>query len=206
MSKTKTLLFIICLIPAAWLTTAFFTNQLGANPIEAATRETGLWALRFLWLTLLITPLRWLTGWNNLVRYRRVLGLYVFFYAVLHMLLYLGLDQFFDINEIIKDIIKRPFITIGFFSFTALIPLVITSNNAMVKRLGGRRWKQLHRLTYFIAIASSIHFYMLVKLDKQEPLMYMGLLIILLAPRVYRYAKTTASTHKFVILSRFLKL
>lgn len=195
MPYIKKLLFIVCLIPAIWLTVAAFTNQLGANPIEAVTRETGLWALRFLWLTLLITPLRWLTGWNNLVRYRRLLGLYVFFYAVLHMLLYLGLDQFFDLNEIIQDIIKRPFITIGFFSFTALIPLVITSNNAMVKRMGGRRWKQLHRLTYFIAIASSIHFYMLVKLDKQEPLIYMGLLIILLAPRVYRYAKTATLKH-----------
>jgi sulfoxide reductase heme-binding subunit YedZ len=194
-SYIKKLLFIVCLIPAIWLTIAVFTNQLGANPIEAVTRETGLWALRFLWLTLLITPLRWLTGWNNLLRYRRLLGLYVFFYAVLHMLLYLGLDQFFDINEIIKDIIKRPFITIGFFSFTALIPLVITSNNAMVKRMGGRRWKQLHRLTYFIAIASSIHFYMLVKQDKLEPLIYMGLLIILLAPRVYRYTKSTALKH-----------
>jgi sulfoxide reductase heme-binding subunit YedZ len=194
-SYIKKLLFIVCLIPAIWLTIAVFTNQLGANPIEAVTRETGLWALRFLWLTLLITPLRWLTGWNNLVRYRRLLGLYVFFYAVLHMLLYLGLDQFFDINEIIKDIIKRPFITIGFFSFLALIPLVITSNNAMVKRMGGRRWKLLHRLTYFIAIASSIHFYMLVKLDKQEPLIYMALLIILLTPRVYRYAKTATLKH-----------
>jgi len=191
-SKIKALLFIVCLAPAVWLITAFFTNQLGANPIEAVTRETGLWALRFLWLTLLITPLRWLTGWNELVTFRRLLGLYVFFYAVLHMLLYLGLDQFFDINDIIKDIIKRPFITIVFFTFTALIPLVITSNNAMVKRMGGRRWKQLHRLTYFIAIASSIHFYMLVKLDKTEPLIYIGLLIILLTPRVYRYAKTIA--------------
>jgi sulfoxide reductase heme-binding subunit YedZ len=194
-SYIKKLLFIVCLIPAIWLTIAVFTNQLGANPIEALTRETGLWALRFLWLTLLITPLRWLTGWNDLVRYRRLLGLYVFFYAVLHMLLYLGLDQFFDFNEIINDIIKRPFITIGFFSFMALIPLVITSNNRMVKRMGGRRWKLLHRLTYFIAIASSIHFYMLVKLDKQEPLIYMGLLIILLTPRVYRYAKTVALKH-----------
>ena len=192
MSKIKKLLFIVCLFPAIWLITALFTNQLGANPIEAITRETGLWALRFLWLTLLITPLRWITGWNDLVKFRRLLGLYVFFYAVLHMLLYLGLDQFFDIIEIIKDIIKRPFITIGFFSFISLIPLVITSNNPMLKRMGGRRWKQLHRLTYFIAIASSVHFYMLVKLDKTEPLIYIGLLIILLTPRVYRFAKTTA--------------
>ncbi len=192
MSKLKKLLFVVCLIPAIWLTFALFTDQLGANPIEAVTRQTGLWALRFLWITLLITPLRWLTGWNELVKFRRLLGLYVFFYATSHMLLYLGLDQFFDISEIIKDIIKRPFITIGFFSFIALIPLAITSNNAMLKRMGGRRWKQLHRLTYVIAIASSVHFYMLVKLDKVEPLIYMGLLIILLTPRLYRYFKTIA--------------
>lgn len=192
MSKIKTLLFVVCLIPAIWLTFALFTDRLGANPVEAVTRQTGLWALRFLWLTLLITPLRWVTGWNDLVKFRRLLGLYVFFYAVLHMLLYLGLDQSFDVGEIINDIIKRPFITIGFFSFIALIPLAITSNNAMVKRLGGRRWKKLHRLTYVIAIASSIHFYMLVKLDKTEPLIYIALLVILLAPRVYGYAKSIA--------------
>jgi len=133
-----------------------------------------------------------MTGWNDLIKFRRLLGLYVFFYAVLHMLLYLGLDQSFAVGEIINDIIKRPFITIGFFSFIALIPLAITSNNAMVKRLGGRRWKKLHRLTYVIAIASSIHFYMLVKLDKTEPLIYIALLVILLAPRVYGYAKSIA--------------
>lgn len=189
MIKFKIALFILSLFPAVWLTIALLTNQLGANPIEAVTRESGLWALRFLWLTLLISPLRWITGWNKLALFRRMLGLYVFFYASLHMLLYLWLDQFFDINDIIKDIIKRPFITIGFFTFTALIPLVITSNNAMTKRLGGRRWKQLHRLTYFIAIASSIHFYMLVKLDKTEPVIYIALLVILLIPRVYRRYK-----------------
>lgn len=187
MSKLKISIFVASLIPAVWLTYALLTNQLGANPIEAITRETGLWALRFLWLTLLITPLRWLTGWNSVVTLRRMLGLYVFFYATLHMLLYLWLDQFFDINDIITDIIKRPFITIGFFTFTALIPLVVTSNNKMVKRLGGKRWKKLHRLTYFIAIASSIHFYMLVKLDKTEPLFYITLLVLLLGIRLYRF-------------------
>ena len=189
MSKLKITLFIASLIPACWLVFALLTNQLGANPIEAITRETGLWALRFLWLTLLVTPLRWLTGWNKIVTLRRMLGLYVFFYALLHMLLYLWLDQFFDLNEIVKDIIKRPFITIGFFTFTALIPLVITSNNAMVKRLGGKRWKKLHRLTYFIAIASSVHFYMLVKLDKAEPLFYITLLVIIFALRLYPHYK-----------------
>jgi sulfoxide reductase heme-binding subunit YedZ len=190
MSKLKITLFIASLIPAVWLTYALLTNQLGANPIEAITRETGLWALRFLWLTLLITPLQWITGWNSIVTLRRMLGLYVFFYATLHMLLYLWLDQFFDLNDIIKDIIKRPFITIGFFTFTALIPLAITSNNKMVKRLGGKRWKKLHRLTYFIAIASSVHFYMLVKQDKTEPLFYMSLLVLLLGIRLYRRFKS----------------
>ena len=192
MSKLKVTLFIVSLIPIAWLTFALLTNKLGANPIEAITRETGLWALRFLWITLLITPLRWLTGWNKLVTLRRMLGLYVFFYATIHMLLYLWLDQFFDINDIIKDIIKRPFITIGFFTFTALIPLVITSNNTMIKRLGGKHWKKLHQLTYYIAIASSIHFYMLVKQDKSEPLFYISLLVVLLGVRLYKRLSTTS--------------
>ena len=199
MSKFKLIIFIVSLVPAIWLTVALLTNQLGANPIEAITRETGLWALRFLWLTLLITPLRWITGWNSLMTIRRMLGLYVFFYAVLHMLMYLWLDQFFDINEIIKDIIKRPFITIGFFTFTSLIPLVLTSNNAMVKRLGGKKWKKLHRLTYFIAVASSIHFYMLVKQDKAEPLFYIALLIVLLGARIYRHYQRNALTIRTVV-------
>lgn len=192
MSKLKITVFIASLIPAVGLAYALLTDQLGANPIEAITRETGLWALRFLWLTLLITPLRWATGWNKLVSLRRMLGLYVFFYAVLHMLLYLWLDQFFDIGEIIKDIIKRPFITIGFISFIGLIPLAITSNNKMVKRMGGKAWKKLHKLTYFIAITSAIHFYMLVKQDKIEPIIYMVLLVLLFSIRLYKnYHKPT---------------
>ena len=189
MSFLKTTLFIVSLIPTIWLTYALFTDQLGANPIEAITRKSGLWALRFLWLTLLITPLGWITGWNQLISLRRMLGLYAFFYASLHMLLYLWLDQSFNISEIIKDIIKRPFITIGFFTYTALIPLVITSNKVMIKRLGGKRWKKLHRLTYLIAIASSVHFYMLVKQDKTEPLVYITILLMLLSVRVYRYSR-----------------
>lgn len=192
MSKLKITVFIASLIPAVWLTYALVTDQLGANPIEAITRETGLWALRFLWLTLLITPLRWVTSWNKLVSLRRMLGLYVFFYAVLHMLLYLWLDQFFDIGEIIKDIIKRPFITIGFISFIGLLPLAITSNNKMVKRMGGKAWKKLHKLTYFIAVTSAIHFYMLVKQDKIEPIIYMVLLVLLFSIRLYKnYHKPT---------------
>jgi len=191
MSKLKFTVFISSLVPFFWLAYALLTNQLGANPVEVITRDTGEWALRFLWLTLLITPLRAWTGWNILGTLRRMLGLYVFFYAVIHMLLYLWLDQSFDVAEIIKDIIKRPFITIGFFSFIALIPLAITSNNKMVKKLGGKRWKQLHKLTYFIAVASAVHFYMLVKQDKTEPLIYISLLIILFAVRLYKNNKKT---------------
>ena len=184
--QLKSVVFITSLVPACLLIFGLLTNKLGVNPIETLTRETGLWALKFLVLTLAITPLRWLTGWNVLASIRRMLGLYVFFYALIHMLLYLWLDQFFDINEIIKDIIKRPFITIGFFTFSSLIPLVITSNNAMVKKLGGKRWKQLHKLTYFIAVASCVHFYMLVKADKFEPLMYGLVIATLLAIRLYK--------------------
>lgn len=185
--QLKIIVFVASLVPVCLLVFGLLTNKLGVNPIETLTRETGLWALKFLVLTLAITPLRWLTGWNMLTSIRRMLGLYVFFYALIHMLLYLWLDQFFDINEIIKDIVKRPFITIGFFTFSALIPLVITSNNRMVKKLGGKRWKHLHQLTYFIAAASCVHFYMLVKADKTEPLIYGLIVTVLLGIRLYKY-------------------
>lgn len=200
-SKQKIILFIISLLPLAWMSVGLLTNQLGANPIETVIRDSGLWALRFLCLTLAITPIRWWLD-INLVPFRRMLGLYVFFYATLHMLLYLGLDQFFDINEIVKDIIKRPFITIGFFTYSALIPLAITSNNKMVKRLGGRRWKKLHQLTYFIAIASTVHFYMLVKQDKAEPLLYAAILSVLLLPRIYRFFQSRISQNKAITVTK----
>lgn len=176
---------MVCLTPAIWLTYALFTDQLGANPIEEITRDSGLWALRFLLLTLCLTPIRWLTGINQIIRFRRMIGLFVFFYAVLHMLLYLWLDQFFDWPEIWKDIMKRPFITIGFISFAMLLPLAFTSSNKMVKRLGGQRWKQLHKLTYAIAALSCLHFLMLIKADISEPLLYILILALLLGIRIY---------------------
>lgn len=186
-NQLKILVFIVCLSPALWLTFALFTDQLGANPIEAITRESGVWALRFLLLTLCLTPIRWLTGLNQVIRFRRMTGLFVFFYAVLHMLLYLWLDQFFDWSEIWEDIIKRPFITIGFISFTLLLPLALTSSNKMLKRLGGQRWKQLHKLTYLVAGLSCLHFLMLVKADITEPLIYILILTFLMAVRLYRH-------------------
>ncbi len=184
-ARLKVTLFITCLLPIAWLVFGLFTNQLGVNPIETLTRDSGTWALRFLLITLAVTPLRWLTGWNQVIAFRRLLGLYAFFYAVVHMLLYLGLDQFFDVSEIIKDVIKRPFITIGFLSFILLIPLAGTSTNKMIKRLGSKNWKRLHKLSYLIAVTSCVHFYMLARVDKSEPLLYIAIICGLLAVRIY---------------------
>lgn len=187
-SGLKICVFLVSLFPAASLTYGVFNNTLGANPIETLTRDTGVWALRFLLLTLCITPLRALTRWQWPSSIRRMLGLYSFFYASVHMLLYLWLDQFFVFNDIIKDIIERPFITIGFISFIALIPLAITSNHAMITRLGAERWNKLHRWVYCISIAGVIHFFMLVKQDITEPVYYAAILSALLGFRLYRYA------------------
>ena len=183
-TSLKRLVFVVALLPLSWLVYALLADKLGANPIEAVTRDTGLWALRFIMVTLLISPLRQMTGVNALVRFRRMLGLFAFFYACMHMLLYLGLDQFFDWQEIWLDIIKRPFITVGFVSFVLLIPLTVTSTDRMIKRLGGRRWKKLHYLIYLIVVLSCVHFYMLVKQDKTEPLIYLLIMILLLGVRL----------------------
>lgn len=184
-NAVKTLLFIVCLLPLIYLVWGLLTDNLGANPVETLTRSSGLWALRFLLITLLVSPIRWYTGLTAIVKYRRMLGLYAFFYASVHMLLYLGLDQLFDIQDIWKDILKRPFITVGFISFILLLPLVMTSTNKMMKRLGGKRWKRLHRLTYVIATLSCVHFLMLVKADIREPIIYMILLSFLFSIRLF---------------------
>ena len=182
-------LFIVSFLPAVALIYGALNNQLGANPIEVLTRDTGEWALRFLLITLAVSPLRLLFGWHFLADVRRLLGLYSFFYAVCHMLLYIWLDQFFSLTDIINDIIDRPFITVGFISFLALIPLAVTSNNAMIKRLGAERWNRLHRLVYYISIGGVIHFFMLVKKDITEPVIYIIILAALLGIRLYRYSR-----------------
>ena len=184
-------LSIVRLLPAIALTLGAINDVLGANPIEVLTRDTGEWALRFLLITLAVSPLRLSVGWHFLAAVRRMLGLYSFFYAVIHMLLYLWLDQFFDLSDIIEDVIERPFITVGFISFLALIPLALTSNDGMIKRLGTQRWNKLHRLVYYIAIGGVVHFYMLVKKDITEPLVYIALLAVLLGIRLYRYSRRT---------------
>lgn len=192
----KPALFAASLLPLALLIQKIVgdVDALGANPIEAINRYLGDWALRFLLLTLAITPLRILSGWHEIVRWRRMLGLFTFFYALLHVTSYTVLDQQFHWQEIFKDVLKRPFITVGFVSFVLLIPLAVTSTNAMVRRLGGRRWRNLHRLVYVIAIGAVLHFFWMVKSDIREPLVYAVVLAVLFGVRLwahYRQARAT---------------
>jgi sulfoxide reductase heme-binding subunit YedZ len=176
-------LFVICLIPFAQLIYNAFTDNLGANPIDAITRHTGSWALILLLVTLSVTPVRKILSWNGLVKYRRMLGLFAFFYATLHFATFLVLDHFFDFNAILKDIMKRPYVTAGFTGFVLMIPLAITSTTAMIRRLG-KHWQQLHRLVYIAALAGVIHFYWLVKADIRRPLQYGTVLVLLLGYRL----------------------
>lgn len=176
---------MLALVPLAFLIYRALNNDLGANPIETINRYTGNWVLRFLMITLAITPLRRLTGWNGLLRYRRMLGLFAFFYACLHFLSWAWLDQYFVLADIVKDVAKRPYITMGFASFLMLIPLAATSTNAMIRRLGAKRWQQLHRLVYLIGIGGVVHFLWLVKSDIREPLVYGVILALLLGFRLW---------------------
>ncbi|WP_083224131.1 sulfite oxidase heme-binding subunit YedZ [Methyloversatilis sp. RAC08] len=179
-------------MPLLWLAFGAYADRLGANPIEYITRATGDWTLRLLLVTLAVTPLRQITGWHWLVRLRRMLGLYAFFYASLHLLIYLWLDQFFDIEDIVKDIIKRPFITIGFGAFLLLLPLVVTSTNGMVRRLGGRTWQRLHKLVYVVGVLGVAHYWWLVKKDLTEPILYACILATLFAVRLWHARRLRA--------------
>ncbi len=180
----KPVLFTVCLVPFIALVIGAVNNTLGTNPVETMTHETGEWTLRFLLLTLMITPLRRLSGKSWLIKLRRMLGLYAFFYACLHFITYIWFDHYFDWVEIIKDIPKRPFITVGFSAFVLLIPLAVTSNNKMMRRLK-KNWVKLHRLVYVIAVLGVLHFLWLVKADTLEPLIYASILLILLGYRAY---------------------
>jgi sulfoxide reductase heme-binding subunit YedZ len=182
---------ILALVPLGRLVAGVVTDRLGANPIEVITRATGEWTLILLLVTLTITPLRRLTGMNWLLRLRRMLGLTAFFYGCLHLVTYLWLDQFFDMAAIVTDIVKRPFITAGFVAFLLLVPLAITSTDAMVRRMGGRRWLALHRLAYIATAIGVVHYWWLVKADVREPLFYAVILALLLAVRLaWRRAST----------------
>jgi sulfoxide reductase heme-binding subunit YedZ len=181
---TKVVLFLVCLIPLGGLTWRALGHGLGANPVEFIQLTTGRWTLRFLVFTLFITPFRKLFNLPDLIRFRRMLGLFAFFYVCLHFLTYLGPDQSFDLGAMWKDVAKRPFITVGFLGFLLLVPLAITSTAGWIRRLGGRRWRILHRAIYFAAFAGVIHFYWKVKSDVRSPLFYGALVAILLLWRL----------------------
>jgi methionine sulfoxide reductase heme-binding subunit len=168
----KLAIFVLALVPLARLITAGLTSRLGANPIEKILHNTGFWTLSLLMLTLAVTPLRQWTGLVWLGRFRRMLGLFAFFYACLHLFTYAVLDQFFDWPNILKDVRKRPYVTIGFSALLMLIPLAATSTEGMIRRLGGARWRKLHRLVYVIALLGVVHFWWLVKKDITQPLAF----------------------------------
>jgi sulfoxide reductase heme-binding subunit YedZ len=180
----KPLVFMICLVPLGLLAYRAFSGGLGANPIEAINRFLGDWALRFLLIALAVTPLRAITGWNALARWRRMLGLFAFTYVVLHFCSFVGLDHFFDWGTIGREIVKRRYITLGMLAVLLLIPLAITSTDAMVRRLGGKRWRALHRLVYVIAPLGVAHHWMMVKKDITEPVVHAAILALLLGWRL----------------------
>jgi methionine sulfoxide reductase heme-binding subunit len=197
----KLVVFPLCLVPLARLAVDTYRNNLGANPIEVITHSTGTWTLVFLLITLGITPLRRFTGVNALIKLRRMLGLFAFFYACLHFVTYFWLDQFFDWPAIVKDVIKRPFITVGFASFVLLLPLAATSTQGMMRRLGGRRWQWLHRLVYVIATGGVVHYLWLVKKDLTQPLIYATVLALLLGYRIFHRWRSSATRAKPSALS-----
>lgn len=178
----KLLVFLAAVSPLAWLVFRTLTGRLTANPVEDIELTTGIWTLRLLIITLAITPLRRLTGWNQLIQYRRMLGLFAFFYATLHFLTYLVFDQVFDVALMVKDVAKRPFITMGFTAFVLMIPLAITSTKGWIRRLG-RRWQLLHRLIYISGIAAAVHYLWKVKVAFGSPVYYAAIIAALLVFR-----------------------
>ena len=194
----KALVFVLALVPAGWLAYLTYTNDLGVNPAETLQLETGGWAFKLLLVTLAITPVRRLTGWNRLIQYRRMLGLFTFFYACLHFLTYIVLDKYFAFGEMMADVAKRPFITAGFAAWAAMLPLAITSTKGWIRRLG-RKWQSLHRLIYVSAIAAAVHFVWKVKVAIGEPVYYALAVAILLGFRVLwqlRSAKKSLRTQR----------
>lgn len=189
-TAVRTMLFTLALLPFAELVRLGFTDGLGANPVEFVLRWLGTWTLVALLVTLSITPLRWVTGWAWLVRLRRMFGLYAFFYGTLHVIAYVWIDHFFDWAEIVGDIVKRPYLTFGFAAYVLMIPLAMTSTNAMVRRLGGRNWQRLHRIVYPVAILGVLHYWYhkLAKNDLATPTIYGLVLGALLGVRVLRWA------------------
>ena len=182
---TKAVVFVNALVPLALLAWDAVRGQLGANPLEYVTRTTGMLTLIFLLLSLMVTPLRKMSGWNWLGMHRRMLGLYAFFYGLLHFMTYVWFDRFFNLKSALSDVASRPFIAVGFASFLIMIPLAVTSTNKMVKRLGGRRWNQLHKTVYIAGMLGALHYWMLVKSDTRLPLTFGLVLALLLGYRIF---------------------
>jgi len=194
----KPVLFLACLLPLARLGWKAFNSGLGANPIQVITFSTGTWTLVFLLVTLSITPVRKLTGQYWLIQYRRMVGLFAFFYGCLHFTTYIWLDQFFDLHSVYKDIYKRPFITVGFTAFVLMIPLAATSTKWAIRKLG-KRWQTLHRLIYISAIAGVVHFLWAVKLDKRKPEIYASILALLLLYRLAFWYRNRVTAPQAVV-------
>jgi sulfoxide reductase heme-binding subunit YedZ len=186
----KPVLFVLCLLPFAWMVYGAFTNGLGANPAEYLIRKNGDWTLRFICIVLAVTPLRVMTKWNALARFRRMLGLFAYFYVVLHLLSYSWFDMGFELGDIAKDIAKRPFILVGFTGFLLLTPLAATSFNRAIKALGAKRWQLLHQLVYLIAGLGLLHFFWMRagKNNFNEVFIYAAIIAVLLAWRVWNFA------------------
>ena len=194
--RFKPFVFLACLLPLARLGWKAYMGLLGANPIEVITHSTGDWTLIFLLITLAVRPLRKLSGQPWLIRYRRMFGLFAFFYVTLHFLTYIWLDKFFNVHDMLADIAKRKFITVGFTGFVLLIPLALTSTSGWIRRLGGKRWQALHRLIYAAAICGVIHYLWLVKADIRKPLQYGTVLAVLLGYRLVSWAVPKLKSQK----------
>jgi sulfoxide reductase heme-binding subunit YedZ len=198
----KPVVFLACLAPLAWLVWRALHNGLGANPIEAITHFTGDCTLTFLLITLAVTPLRKLTRQYWLINFRRMLGLFAFFYGTLHLMTWVGLDKFFDVHEMLADVAKRRFITAGMTAYALMIPLALTSTKWSIRKLGGKRWQALHRLIYFSAAAGVIHYIWLVKADLKKPLEYAAVLTALMLYRVVARFRSSAKAGEGARLSR----
>ena len=190
--SSKGLVLLLGLMPFCLLVWDSVTGGLSVNPVEDITHRTGDWALRFILVALAVTPFRWISGWNSIIRYRRMVGLLAFFYASLHFSTYIVFDHFFDVSSIFEDVAERKYVTAGFVGFVLMLPLAITSTQGWIRRLG-KRWSLLHRLIYVVAIAGVVHFLWLVKLENSEPLVYAAVLAVLLGSRLIRYYLAEAS-------------
>jgi len=184
----KPAVFLAALGPFGWLVYNAFFGDLGVNPVEAITNQTGIWTLRFIVLTLALTPLRYVTGFNPFALFRRMLGLFAFFYGSLHFMTYFILDHSLEFSGVWDDVVKRPYITAGFTAFVLMIPLALTSTQGWIRRLGGKRWNLLHRLIYITAIGAVLHYFWKVKLDTTNPLYYAAIVGVLLGARVWQRA------------------